>query len=121
MFGFNDFESDDRELRSFESELRQFLVRSADPLPLPPPLRASGKLKFAAVAVIVMLAIAALWILHSANPKHRHHIAVASQPLTEIQARVALAKGAALDDLAPIPVNRQQSHGVSALEVLSKE
>jgi hypothetical protein len=107
------------ELEDFENELRQYRPRSVRALPLSSAFL--GRIsKGMLVAAVIVIAIAAeVWL----GPKHgqQHHISVSSEPLTQIRAEAALARGASVDELAPLPLTSQQPNGLSALEVLSKE
>ena len=109
----------DHEFGAFEAELRRYRPRAVDPLPLSLPFRSPAWIWMGAAAAALVIAIA-LWFFPHHRQRH-HHIAANSEPLTQIHAQAALARGANVDDLAPLPIVQEQPHGISALEVLSQE
>ena len=114
-------ELDEHELAAFESELRKFRPREVMPLVV----RTSAPVIWAravAVAAAVALVVLGIWLLRPVHqPSRNHETVFISEPLTKIRARVALARGANVDDIAPLPVKRPQAHGISALDVLAQE
>ena len=107
----------DHEFEMFEAELRRYHPQGVDPLPLPVP-RFSATVKWIAAAAIILLFAIVFWF--ALKPRQRQ-LAIAREPLTRIRAQAAMARGASIDDLAPLPVKHKQPNQVSALEVLSQE
>jgi len=109
------------ELEAFETELRRFRPLGVAPLPLRSSAPASWAVRAFAVAAVLVITTLVVWLFRP-HPHSTHHEDVAiSEPLTEIRARTAIARGASVEDLAPLPTQQQHAHGISALEVLSQE